>query len=142
MTRINTGKVIAGGLLAGLVFNIGDFLINTYLLAADYHTTLTRLGLNPAALESTDAILCWVIIDFLFGLLIIWNYAGIRPRFGPGPKTAILAGLPLYAAATLIVFGFASLGVFTMAIAVKGAVYSAVNTIVGSLAGAWLYSEA
>ena len=142
MTRINTGKVVAGGLLAGLLFNIGDFLINGYLLTAEYQATLTRLGLDAAAMESVGAMVCWVVIDFVFGLLIVWNYAGIRPRFGPGPLTALLAALPLYAGATLIVFGFASMGIFTTAIATKGAIYSAVNTAIGSIAGAWLYSEA
>ena len=85
MTRINTGKVVAGGLLAGLLFNIGDFLINGYLLTAEYQATLTRLGLDAAAMESVGAMVCWVVIDFVFGLLIVWNYAAIRPRFGPGP---------------------------------------------------------
>jgi hypothetical protein len=142
MGRINAGKVIAGGLLAGLLFNIGDFLINTFLMAADYQAALGKLGLNPHVMETGATIACWVIIDFLFGLIIVWNYAGIRPRYGPGPRTAILAALPLYAGATLLAFGFSSMGFFTTATAVKAAVFSAINTVIGTLAGARLYSEA
>jgi hypothetical protein len=56
MTRINTGRVIAGGLLAGLLFNIGDFLTNTYILAADFESNLKRLGLDPAAMQTTESI--------------------------------------------------------------------------------------
>ena len=33
MAGINTGKVMAGGLLAGLVANAFDFVTNTYILA-------------------------------------------------------------------------------------------------------------
>ena len=49
---MNTGKIVVGGLVAGLVLNIGDFLINTQLLAAENAEFLKRLNLDPAALES------------------------------------------------------------------------------------------
>jgi hypothetical protein len=29
---------------------------------------------------------------FLIGIFAIWLYAAIRPRHGPGPKTAVCAG--------------------------------------------------
>jgi hypothetical protein len=141
MAHINMSKVVAGGLLAGLVFNIGDFLINSYVLAGDYQTTLGKLGLDPHVMETPSTIACWVIIDFLFGLIVVWNYAAIRPRFGPGARTAILAALPVYAGATLLAFGFSSMGFMTTAVATKAAVFSAINMAIGSLAGGWLYSE-
>jgi hypothetical protein len=141
MSRINTSKVIVGGLLAGLVFNIGDFVINTIILAEDFRAGMAMLGLDPAVMESGSTIACWVIIDFLFGLLVVWNYAAIRPRFGPGPMIAILAALPAWAGASLVVFGFASMGIFAMPVAWKGAILSGINTAIGSMAGAWVYSE-
>jgi hypothetical protein len=90
---INTGKVVTGGLLAGLVFNIGDFVINTFLIAEENRQFLARLGGDPAAMESFQAMMPWIIIDFLFGLLVVWTYASIRPRFGSGPRTAVRAAL-------------------------------------------------
>jgi hypothetical protein len=66
----------------------------------------------------------------------------MRPRFGPGPKTAILAALPVFAAASLMVFGFESMGIFTMDAAIKGTICAAINFAIGSLAGAAVYSEA
>lgn len=27
----------------------------------------------------------WVVTDFLLGILIVWSYAAMRPRFGPAP---------------------------------------------------------
>ena len=142
MARINLGKVVVGGLLAGLAFNIGDFLINGVLMAADYAAAMTRLGLDPGAMTAPTVAASWIFIDLLFGILVVWNYASIRPRFGPGPKTALIAGFALFGAVTLILFGFTSMGLFTFPLFLKGSVYSAVNTAVGSVAGAWAYKEA
>jgi hypothetical protein len=139
---MNTGKVVVGGLVAGLVFNVGDFLINSVLLAADNAESLKRLGIDPATMETMAGIAPWIVIDFLFGLLVVWTYASIRPRFGPGVSTAILAGLIPYLGATLVLAGFTAMGLFTTALFIKGSVASLVNTAIGSVAGAWVYTEA
>ena len=138
---INTGKVVAGGLLAGLAFNLGDFLINGVLMAADNAAAMSRLGLDPAAMQTAAVALSWIAVDFLFGLLVVWTYAAMRPRFGPGARTAVLAAFPIFSAATLVLFGFTSMGVFTFDIFIKGTIFSAVNVVIGSIAGAWLYTE-
>jgi hypothetical protein len=141
MASIDTGKVIAGGLLAGLVFNVLDFL-NTFLVVGDdFRSNATRLGLDPGAAESSAGIATWVVIDFLLGILVVWTYAAMRPRFGAGPRTAIYAGLVPYAGITLILFGLTQGGLFPMALFVKMAVISLVITCVGAIAGAWAYKE-
>lgn len=139
---INRGKVVTGGLLAGLVFNIGDFVINAILMAEDNRQFLSRLGLDPAAMESISGMLPWIIIDFLLGVLVIWTYAAIRPRFGPGVRTAVSAGLIPFIAITLVLAGFTSMGVFPTMVFLKGTAFSLVNILVGTIAGAWAYSEA
>ena len=139
---MNTGKVIVGGFVAGVVLNIGDFLINSVLLAEQQAAEMTRLGLDPAAMQSFAGILPWIVIDFLFGLLIVWTYAAIRPRFGPGVSTAIIAGLIPYLGATLVLAGFTSMGMFTISLFITGSIASLVNTAIGSVAGAWVYTEA
>lgn len=139
---MNTGKVIVGGLVAGVVLNIGDFLINTQILAADNSEFLKRLNLDPAALESFSGMLPWIVIDFLMGLLLVWTYSAIRPRFGPGVSTAIIAALIPFLAVTLVLAGFTSMGVFTTTMLIKGSAASLVSMIIGSVAGAWVYTEA
>ena len=142
MASINTGKVITGGLLAGLVFNILDFANNAFIIGEEFKANATRLNLDPAAMESTTGIATFVVIDFLLGILTVWTYAAIRPRFGAGPKTAIMAGLVPFLAITFILFGFANLGMFPMALYLKATVIALVITCLGSVAGAWAYKEA
>lgn len=141
MSNINAGKVVAGGLVAGLVLNILDFANNYLVVGADFMANATRLGLDPATMETPAGMATWVIIDFLMGILLVWTYASIRPRFGPGPKTAIYAGLIPYFAINLIMFGLAKGGLFPMALYVKMAVAQLIIISLGSIAGAWAYKE-
>ena len=142
MASINTGKVVAGGLVAGLVANAIDFVTNTYLLAPDWQALATAHNMDPAAMTSPAVAGTWVTIDFLFGILLVWTYAAMRPRLGAGPTTAILAGLAIYLSATLVVFGFTMMGLLTMTMFVKGSIASIVSTLAASVAGASIYKEA
>lgn len=139
---MNTGKVIVGGLVAGVVLNIGDFLINTQILAAENAEFLKRLNIDPALLETFSGMLPWIVIDFLIGILLVWTYGAIRPRFGPGVGTAIIACLIPFIGITLVLAGFTSMGVFPMSMMVKGSIASLVSMTIGSVAGAWVYTEA
>jgi len=141
MTGINIGKVIAGGLLAGLVANAIDFVTNTYIMAADWQAFAAAHNMDPAAMTSPAVAGTWIAIDFLFGILLVWTYASIRPRFGAGAPTAIYAGLAVYIAPTLVLCGFTMMGMMTMAMFVKGSVGAIVSTLAASVAGASIYKE-
>jgi hypothetical protein len=138
---INTGKVVAGGLLAGLVLNVFDFVGNMTVFAQDNQDMLKRLNLDPAVATDFSFAIPWIVVDFVIGLLIVFTYAGFRPRFGPGPKTAVTAGLCLWLAVTAVLSGFTSMGVFTQSMMIKGSLFALVNTAVASVVGAWAYKE-
>ena len=142
MSSINTGKVITGGLVAGVVFNALDFLNNFMVVGEDFRANATRLGLDPAAAESTVGMAVWIAIDFLIGFLVVWTYAAIRPRFGPGPTTAMIAGLIPYLAVTFVMFGLATGGLFPLALWAKMAVVQVFVYAIGAVAGALVYKEA
>ena len=142
MAGINTGKVITGGLLAGLVFNILDFISNTMLFGAELRANFTRLGLDPSAMENASGIATWVIIDFLMGIVAVWTYAAIRPRFGAGAKTAVYAGAVLWLAISLVIFGLTQAGIMPMGLFIKYSSVALVTNVVGTVAGAWAYKEA
>ena len=142
MSSINTGKVIAGGLVAGVVMNALDFANNALLVGADFTANATRLGLDPAVQATTTAMATWIIIDFLMGILVVWTYASIRPRFGPGPRTAVFAGLIPYIGITLVMYGLSTGGLFPTALWVKMSVAQLIVYSLGAVAGAWAYKEA
>jgi MFS family permease len=94
MARINVGRVFLGGLLAGLVAAIGDGILNQVVLKTQWEAAMSSLHLPP---PSGGAIAYFIIANFLGGLLALWLYAAVRPRLGPGPKTAVIAGLFVWA---------------------------------------------
>jgi len=141
MASINLGRVVAGGLLAGVVANAIDFVTNTYVLAGDWATFAPTRNLDPAALQSGPVAATWILVDFILGMLLVWAYAAMRPRFGPGPKTAIAAGLVVYLAPTVVLFGFTQMGLMSPAMFWKGAACALVSTLAASIAGAAVYKE-
>ena len=142
MSGINMGKVVAGGLLAGVVFNLIDFVINGFLMVNDFAANTARLGLDPATQTTPDVITTWVIVDFIFGLTVVFIYAAIRPRFGAGVKTALIAAVLLWIGPTALMLGFAKSSIFTLGIWAKMLILTLVNSMAGSVAGAWAYKEA
>ena len=138
---INTGKVISGGLVTGFVYNVFDMLWNFTVLQADGLAMATRLNLDPAVITDFSYQMPWIVIDFILGLLTIFIYAGFRPRFGPGPKTAVMAGFMPWVAISSLLCGLALMGVFTETMVIKVSLLTIVNAVVGSIAGAWAYKE-
>jgi dipeptide/tripeptide permease len=79
---------------------------------------------------------------FATGVLIVGVYAAIRPRLGAGPKTAICAGLIIWA--TAYVLGSAApvfLHLFPVGLMAIGLAVGFVETMVAGLAGAYFYKE-
>lgn len=54
MSGINIGRVVLGGLLAGLVLNIGESILNVPILGAQMDAAMESLGLAPPRAEVTS----------------------------------------------------------------------------------------
>ena len=139
MGKINYGKVVTGGLVAGLVMNVLDFLLNNFLMKSQFDAVNAARNIDPAV--TAAAIPAYIVIDFLFGLLAIFTYAAIRPRFAPGPNTAIIAGAILGVAGSLVAGFFSAGGFFPWSVWTMASAISLVNCCVATVAGAALYRE-
>ena len=139
MNEINFAGVLKGGIPAGLIMTVSEFVLNEPVAGAQMTAELAARNLPPVG---GAAIAVFTVITLLMGIFTVWLYAAIRPRFGPGPKTALCAGLVvwglayLYSAITFAVLGINSLGITVLVIA-----WSAVEMIVASAVGGYLYNE-
>jgi hypothetical protein len=132
--------VIVGGLVAGLVINISESLLNGVVLAADMEEAMAARNLPPVA---GSAIAVFLILGFVLGILQIWLYAAIRPRFGAGPRTAVIAAVLVWVLAYFwSTVGFGMLGIFPTRLLVIGLVWGLVELVAAGLVGGRLYSEA
>ena len=140
MAKINTGRVIQGGLLAGLVINLVCFLNQAFvighkLMAAQQAGKFLQQPRFPFAPA-------WVIAMFLLGLELVWLYAAVRPRFGPGPRTALTLGLVVGLLSALPDnLANAAWGLSGRYLPFMWAVERVVACALGTLAGAWWYRE-
>src|SRR6266566_6117596 len=108
MNKINFGRVLLGGIVAGVILNLGEMALNGKILATQMTDFFKRCGFPE---PGTNFFIIAIAITFVLGIVIVLGYAAIRPRFGAGPKTAIIAGL--FAWFGVSVFGnvlFAGLG--------------------------------
>jgi hypothetical protein len=142
MTRINGTRVLLGGLLAGLVMNVGEAALHGGVLGADSQALFARF--QAPALGSPIPIVSLILMTFLLGIASVWLYAAIRPRYGAGPRTAIVAGLAVWAIAHLwsgVYLGMGFLGLIPPKLAYLPVAWGLVEAPLGTLAGAWLYKE-
>jgi len=139
MNRINTGRLILGGLVAGVIANALDFVINTYLMANEGSEMIQRLNLRPDVVEGS--MLTWIIVDFIYGMVLVFAYVAMRPRFGPGPKTAVIAGMSFWVAFTAVFAGLTAMGIYTQLAFMKNSALAIASTLLPVLAGAAVYQE-
>lgn len=139
MNKINMGRVILGGLVAGLIINIGEFTLNGPILGSQW--TEAFKALNRPSLDSVPPAL-FVILGFALGILAVWVYAAIRPRFGAGPLTAISAGLVVWALSILYPTAASlPLDMFPRRLLAMATIWEIFEIPIATLAGAWLYRE-
>lgn len=137
---INTGRVVLGGLLAGLVLNIGEFIFNDFVMGTEMKSWLAAHNFA----EPTGKFVATAVgLTFVLGIVIVFTYALIRPRLGPGVNAAIVAGLIAWFLAYLyvgiingVLFGL-SINMICITI-----VWGLIEYTLAAIAGAWLYKEA
>lgn len=139
MGKINWGRVLAGGLLAGVVLNVVDFVLHGVILGDRWNEAMAALG-KPAMTGGT--IFWFVLFDFGLGIFLVWLYAAIRPRYGVGPRTAAIAGFSVWVLlGVLLAMAEAPMGLFPTNLYVVSSVVSLFVLPLAAVAGAWLYKE-
>ena len=138
MGTINWTRVILGGLVAGVIINVFEFLLNGVILANDMQAAIAAMGKQMGG----GALALFTVWGFLVGIFAVWLYAAIRPRFGAGWATALCAAVAVWCLGYLLaaVTPFA-LNLFPARLLVIGLVVGLVEVSVGTLTGAWIYRE-
>jgi len=140
MPKINWNRVVLGGLVAGLIINAAEYLVNGVILQARWAAVMKGLG-KPEMMSGAQ-IAAFNIWGLLVGMFTVWLYAAIRPRYGVGPKTAVCAGAAVWALGYLL----ASVAPMVLHILPRhlmaiGIAAGLIEMIVAALMGAWLYKE-
>lgn len=138
MNKIHIGRVIGGGIAAGVVMNIIDFVLNNYLLKIPFEAVNRARNIAPMSRNGLFEVLA---IDFAMAIVLVFTYAAIRPRFGAGPRTALIASLIVAASTSLLAGYFAATGFFPWGLWARASLASTGNFIISGMVGAAVYSE-
>jgi uncharacterized membrane protein YeaQ/YmgE (transglycosylase-associated protein family) len=141
MGKINTARWILCGVIAGIIGDLVGSLVDGVLLGPRWNAGLKLLGQPPT---TSTQILEYNIVGLVVGLVAIWIYAAIRPRFGAGPKTAIYVGLVVWIVGFLlpnISFMYVS-HLYSRHLTLYTTLGALVGCLLATLAGAALYKEA
>jgi hypothetical protein len=142
MTNISWRRVWLGGLAAGLVMNVSEAVLHGGMLGTESATVFKRFGVpdTPGGWQLPSLI----AVTFVVGVTAVWLYAAIRPRYGPGPRTAIYAGIAVWLLAHLwsgVYLGAGLTGLITPRLAWLPVPWGLIEAPLGTLVGAWLYRE-
>jgi hypothetical protein len=82
------------------------------------------------------------IVGLVTGLIAVWTYAAIRPRFGAGPRTALIAAAFVWLAVKVMAVAYPIIwGIYPLQTMVVLLTLQIGEIAAGTLAGAWLYRE-
>ncbi len=131
-----------GGIAAGVVMNIIDFISYKFILGARMmaESEAFKPGMSQAMMTSS-AMISNIVMDFVLGILLVWTYAAIRPRFGPGMKTATYVAVLFWILAGIFLSGYLHMGMMSSGLWWTFAFIGLVNFWVSAWVGARLYSE-
>ena len=136
MTKINWLRVVGCGLLAGIVWIVLGSVV-TVLLGRDF----AALPNNRVGAPTPGFVLFNVVIDLVEGISILWLYAVMRSRYGPGPKTAACAAFAWWFIVTLGDATWCSFGFFPPRTVIPLMIGTLPALIVAAIAGARFYKE-
>ena len=135
---MNYKRILLGGLVAGVIINASEFVLNGVVFAKQMQADLTRHNLVMASW----AMPAYVIMAFCFGLFLAWIYAAIRPRFGPGLGTAVVAAAVVWGVGYVLpTIGLLAIGMGDATTYVIALIWGAAELVLAGIVAAYLYRE-
>jgi hypothetical protein len=143
MPKINMTRVLMGGLVAGLVMNIGEAALHAGVLGKDteaLYQTLSAPLPNPA-----QTIPLLVGMTFVLGIVAIWLYAAIYPRIESRSRRSLTVGVVVWLLAhcwSAVYLGAGYSGIFTVRLAWIPVVWGFFEAMLSVFVGALIYKDA
>ena len=136
MSKINWFRVLGCGLLAGIIWVILGAGV-TALLGRE----LAAVPNNHLGAPTPGFALFNVMLDLLEGISVLWLYAAIRTRYGPGVKTAVIAAFAWWFIVSLGDATWCSFGFFPPSTVIPLMIGTLPAFIIAALVGAKFYRE-
>jgi hypothetical protein len=138
---INYSRVGLGGLAAGVLMIVIGFGGNGVLLGPRMQAEMAAAAPTLSRTPTPGAIVGAVITQLVVGLLLVWLYAAMRPRFGAGPGTAVKAASVVWLCGLLFYQDWVHAGIMQLSTYALASLVAFLSVFAGALIGARLYTE-
>ncbi len=142
MSGINYPRVALAAAVAAVAFVVLEVVIEG-LARLLFQVSEAELWQRSFGAIPEGAQFQWVNVLILVGvcLLLMWLYAALRPRFGAGAKSALVAAAFLWLFVLLLWVNFVNLGVFPWEIVGLSLLFNLFEIPGAAIAGASVYRE-
>ena len=124
------------GLAAGLIVNAFEYGGHRVYLDDAWTAAFGALGKTPTGWST------FVPANFFIGILLVWSYARLRPRYGRGSKTALRSGLATWVVFWVIpLMAIMPMDLFPISLLAAAIALGVVDVGLAVLLGAWPYQE-
>ena len=142
MPQMNTARILLGGLIAGLIMNGSEAALHAAILGDETGLLYEKLGIGIPGTAGNLILL--ISATFLLGTVAVWLCAAMRPRFGAGARTALIAGITVWLLSHLwsgVYLGAGYAGIITPKLAWVPVAWGLLEAPLATLAGAAFYKE-
>jgi hypothetical protein len=137
VSRVNWPRVLVGGVAAGIVINIFEYVGHRVLLNAAWTTAFRALGKAPTGWTT------YIPANFVVGILTVWFFARLRSHYGGGAMSALRSGSTIWAIFWVIpMMSIMPMDLFPNRLLVAAIALGFMDVNLAALLGAWLYKEA
>lgn len=131
-----------GGLAAGIVIIIINIIAQSLLGdRIKYEMNAWMLGAADKINLSIGAIVVGIVMKLIIGIILVWLYAAIYPRFGSGLRTALYVAASVWILGAIFFSDFPLIGMISVLSYTALEVMQFLSLFVAMFVGAWIYTK-
>lgn len=142
MTNINWIRLFLGGLIASVLLFLSDGFLHEQVFKQYWEYLYQGLNATPPQTPHALSMVYFFIFELGRGIGAIFIYVLMRPFYGPGLKTAVLAAIAAWLAFSVTAPAeFIPLGFYGRRLWVMVAGAQLVTSIITNVIAAWIYRD-
>lgn len=140
---MNTGRILLGGLLAGLVIVAVNVAAQAALGGRLEQETNAWMPGAAARMQPDGAgiMVIGMAMKIAIGVVLVWLYAAARPRLGVGQAAAVPVAIAAWVLGAIFFSDFPLTGMMSWATYLGLEAFQLAAFVAAALTGAWAYRE-